>query len=87
MPPRKIGETQQSLKRASMRRYRAKHPDKDRAHEIVHTAKKRGKLRPSPCADCGSTSKIHAHHEDYAKPLEITWLCAPCHRKRHGCKT
>jgi hypothetical protein len=24
-----------------------------------------------------------AHHEDYDKPLEVVWLCQPCHKQRH----
>lgn len=24
------------------------------------------------------------HHADYDKPLEVTWLCRPCHLAVHG---
>ena len=26
---------------------------------------------------------LHGHHEDYSQPLEVVWLCAPCHGLRH----
>lgn len=59
-----------------------------RARLIVARAVRSGALaKPSTCARCGSeqpVSEIHAHHEDYSKPLLIMWLCAPCHRSEHG---
>lgn len=27
--------------------------------------------------------KIHGHHEDYLKPLSVTWVCAKCHVAIH----
>src|SRR5688572_6263292 len=36
---------------------------------------------PEPCK-CGAMGQ-HRHHPDYSKPLEIVWLCAPCHRREH----
>ncbi len=32
-----------------------------------------------PCYVCGG-SEVQAYHEDYAKPLEVTWLCRVHHR-------
>src|SRR6185369_4087004 len=34
------------------------------------------------CQRCGAQSKVR-HHDDYTKPLEITYLCQPCHIARH----
>lgn len=61
-----------------------KHPEKHRAREIVKAAKKNGKLIAKPCEVCGSKDRIHAHHEDYSKPLNVKWLCAPCHIEAHN---
>lgn len=58
--------------------------EKKRAHGAVAKALKRGDLERRPCAFCGSTDSLEAHHHDYSKPLDVTWLCVPCHRKFHG---
>ncbi|UTI65577.1 hypothetical protein NBH00_05050 [Paraconexibacter antarcticus] len=39
-------------------------------------------MDPQPCASCGA-SKVEAHHTDYSKPKEITWLCPTCHGQQH----
>jgi ribosomal protein S27AE len=36
----------------------------------------------TPCIRCGEEKSL-AHHEDYDKPLEVMWLCQPCHKQRH----
>lgn len=41
------------------------------------------KLVKLPCIICNSVEKVQAHHEDYSKPLDITWLCHEHHMKRH----
>jgi len=35
------------------------------------------------CQVCGSPN-AEGHHEDYNKPLEVTWLCRLHHRKIHN---
>lgn len=50
--------------------------------QIVFHAVKAGTLvRPGTCSKCGCSGKIEAAHSDYTKPLEVIWLCQPCHRK------
>ena len=68
------------------RRHKERETIQGRARRIVEKARERGYLFPEPCQKCGSESDIHAHHahhEDYKKPLNVRWLCAPCHRERH----
>lgn len=43
-----------------------------------------GKLIKGLCESCGTDKDIQAHHEDYDKPLEINWLCKPCHMTHHN---
>jgi hypothetical protein len=40
-------------------------------------------IRPNLCSQCDKKCIPEPHHEDYAKPYEIEWLCDECHRKRH----
>lgn len=42
-----------------------------------------GLIKKMPCVNCGSTKILEAHHKDYYKPLEVIWLCQPCHRAVH----
>ena len=63
--------------------YFEKNPDKHKAHGIVQRAIRAGKLTVQPCERCGYGIGVQAHHEDYSKPLEVVWLCPPCHGERH----
>lgn len=56
---------------------------KRKCHEIVNNAIRDGRLFVGPCQKCYNTHDIDAHHEDYTKPLAITWLCKKCHGERH----
>ncbi len=35
------------------------------------------------CVDCKVKKAEHRHHEDYSKPLDVTFLCRSCHKRRH----
>lgn len=54
------------------------------AAQAVHKAEKKGILkRPKKCQRCGASSRVHAHHDDYSKPLDVKYICQPCHIKIH----
>ena len=53
-----------------------------RAHNAVARAIRKGSLIRCPCERCENPKSV-AHHEDYDKPLEVMWLCDPCHKQRH----
>ena len=55
---------------------REKHPEKYYARAQTQ------KLEKQPCQEC-NTFPVHAHHEDYSKPLDVLWLCPEHHNKRH----
>lgn len=63
----------------------SKNPTRINASRAVDAALKVGRLtNPGICFGCGCTSdehRIEAHHHDYSKPLDVVWLCTPCHRR------
>ena len=63
---------------------KADSPQKWVARNAVNNAIRDGKMqRGSACFFCGKGEKLQAHHHDYSKPLDVFWLCAPCHGKLH----
>lgn len=65
------------------RKWEKKNPDIKSAHQKVRRAVKSGKLTREPCEVCGSEI-VHAHHDDYSKPLEVRWLCPHHHSVEHS---
>jgi hypothetical protein len=56
------------------------------AHHAVENALKTGKLvKWEYCADCGAEGEVEGHHWSYLPEyrLDVNWLCAVCHWKRH----
>ena len=65
--------------------YRKSYPEKRRAFQAVQKAIKNGEIdRPESCSKCGKCGYIVAHHDDYDRPLDITWLCLSCDRQLHA---
>lgn len=69
--------------RAVTIRWREENPEAYRAQTAVGNAIRDGKLKKGPCLFCG-TERVHAHHTDYSKPLEVKWLCPKCHHRLHA---
>lgn len=74
------------------KRWRARNPEKDRAHRIVENYVRRLKRAGLPLPTCEFAAadpshvckgKIHAMHHDYAKPLEVRWGCNSAHIIEH----
>lgn len=71
------------MKTNSNKHWRQRNREKVRAHVVVNHYLRTGRLVRQPCQECGA-EPAHAHHEDYDKPLSITWLCSRCHRQLHA---
>lgn len=76
------------VKAASRAYFSAKKTDpqykiKRSARRKVSTEIEAGRLTRRSCEVCGAP-KTDAHHHDYSKPLDVRWLCRPCHfREEH----
>ena len=77
-------EQGKKAKYKSVEKYRKKFPMKYAAHVIIRNYVKNKRIIPAlNCEECNSTQKIHGHHDDYTKPLEVRWLCEKCHKNWH----
>lgn len=62
----------------------------EKANGAIEKAVAKGTLIPKPCEVCGESPRrsdgarmVHAHHDDYSKPLEVRWLCQKHHHEWH----
>jgi hypothetical protein len=87
--PRPGQRTCRQCHAAYLRKWRKTHrPTKSQrkranCRSYAHAYRNRGKIKIEPCSICGSTTKLHMHHEDYSKPLEVIWFCETHHRELH----
>lgn len=52
------------------------------AKSEFHKALRRGTLVRQACEVCGKEG-TEGHHEDYAEPTQVIWLCRFHHAQRH----
>lgn len=66
---------------AAKAKWIANNSEKRKAHSILYSALKSGKLQKQPCFICGDEAE--AHHSAYDLPLHVTWLCSVHHKLAH----
>ncbi len=71
------------VSRNTAKRMRKRYPEKFSAREKLRYEVRMGRIQKLPCQICGDI-KSQAHHEDYAKPLEVIWLCQKHHNDVHN---
>lgn len=73
--------------RAYQRRRYRENPEY-RSKKIARSAALRafyaGVIPERPCEKCGAGwRECDMHHDDYSKPLDVRFLCRPCHLAEH----
>lgn len=80
-------EAGRAAQKKSTSRRNALNPEKRAANVLVGNAVRSGRLiKPEHCNRCNDTPRrrdLHAHHHDYAIPLDVEWICVKCHGVEH----
>jgi hypothetical protein len=63
-----------------VKKWKENNKNKFKAQQL---AERRIKIIFPFCLYCGSNKKLHRHHEDYDRPLNVLILCNDCHKKIH----
>lgn len=67
----------------SMERSKKK-PQYKARYMLTNAVRDKRIIKPKSCSKCGiSNVRIHGHHYDYTKPLEVVWVCNDCHNWIH----
>lgn len=84
---RKLGLAAPTTKEAR-KRWEANNPHKRIANSRANDAVRSGKIKiKTECEHSGTSGvPLEKHHEDYSKPLEVIFLCVPCHGKTRRIK-
>jgi len=71
--------------KAQITAYNTAYPSKYKAKIALGNAVRDGKIsKATKCESCGDSHYwLHGHHDDYSLPLDVRWLCPPCHFAWH----
>lgn len=69
-----------------IKKYHQKYPERGKAQYLLKRAILKEEIKREPCIVCESP-KVHGHHEDYSKPLEVIWLCSIHHKAIHNSRS
>lgn len=77
----------EAVRASEARRYEKQKRDPElmrrrRARTALNNALRAGRVERGPCDVCGH-DVVEAHHEDYAEPLKVRWLCKIHHDAHH----
>lgn len=63
---------------------KVKYPEKTKARNMLNASIIKGVIqKPDTCESCLEKVRVCGHHDDYSKPLDVRWLCYPCHTEWH----
>ena len=71
-------------RRRSKQDYRGPNAYQVKARLAVSHAIREQRLVRQPCEVLGCGARAQAHHHDYSRPLDVSWLCPPHHRQYHA---
>ena len=71
--------------RRAKEKWTKNNPIKKAASTMVGNAVRDGRLEKSTICDCckSEPKMLHGHHDNYAFPLVVRWLCPGCHSQWH----
>jgi hypothetical protein len=78
-----------TCKAAYMREWRKSHPltkeakKKSSCRSLSRYYLKVGRLTQKDCEKCGA-EEVERHHDDYDDPLNVRFMCRPCHLAFHA---
>lgn len=88
---RNLNENRKKYKKEYREKFKSKNLQKIKSESILNNVIRDGKIKkPNECELChkkipqnACRGSLHAHHEDYSKPLDVIWVCPKCHKKIH----
>jgi hypothetical protein len=79
----KYAETHAKQHEIARLKWIAKHKEEKEQKKKVLCREMAKKIPKIKCEMCHKTEKLHRHHPNYEKPLDVVVLCRDCHGEEH----